>query len=48
MLNLYYLREKWAAVYHDSFTADMITTQRSEGMTNVLKKDFIENSVSLN
>ena len=28
------------AVYRDSFTADMISTQRSEGMNNVLKKRF--------
>jgi zinc finger SWIM domain-containing protein 3 len=40
MLNLYDLREKWAAVYRDSFTADMTTTQRSEGMNNVYKKRF--------
>jgi zinc finger SWIM domain-containing protein 3 len=40
MLNLYNLREKWAAVYRDSFTADMTTTQRSEGMNNVFKKRF--------
>jgi zinc finger SWIM domain-containing protein 3 len=37
MLNLYDLRKKWAAVYRDSFTADMTTTQRSEGMNNVFK-----------
>jgi hypothetical protein len=48
MLNLYYLREKWAAIYCDSFTADKTTTQRSEGMNNIFKKDFVENSVSLN
>jgi zinc finger SWIM domain-containing protein 3 len=40
MVNLYSLREKWAAVYRDSFTADMTTTQRSEGMNNVFKKRF--------
>ena len=40
MANLYALREKWAAVYRDSFTADMNSTQRSEGMNNVLKKRF--------
>jgi zinc finger SWIM domain-containing protein 3 len=40
MLNLYDLRKKWAAVYRDSFTADMTTTQRSEGMNNVFKKRF--------
>jgi zinc finger SWIM domain-containing protein 3 len=40
MLNLYDLREKWAAIYRDSFTADMTTTQRSEGINNVFKKRF--------
>ena len=40
MLNLYDLRKKWAAVYRNSFTADMTTTQRSEGMNNVFKKRF--------
>jgi zinc finger SWIM domain-containing protein 3 len=40
MKNIYELREKWAAVYRDSFTADMTTTQRSEGMNNVFKKRF--------
>jgi zinc finger SWIM domain-containing protein 3 len=40
LLNLYELRKKWAAVYRDSFTADMTTTQRSEGMNNVFKKRF--------
>jgi len=40
MLNLYDLRTKWAAVYRDSFTADMNSTQRSEGMNNVFKKRF--------
>ena len=38
MKNLYDLRKKWAAVYRDSFTADMNSTQRSEGMNNVFKK----------
>ena len=38
MENLYDLRKKWAAVYRDSFTADMNSTQRSEGMNNVFKK----------
>jgi zinc finger SWIM domain-containing protein 3 len=37
---LYDLRKKWAAVYHDSFTANMNSTQRSEGMNNVFKKRF--------
>jgi zinc finger SWIM domain-containing protein 3 len=40
MSNLYALRTKWAAVHRDSFTADMHSTQRSEGMNNVFKKRF--------
>jgi len=32
------LRAKWAAVYRDSFTADMNSTQRSERMNNIFKK----------
>jgi zinc finger SWIM domain-containing protein 3 len=40
MSNLYALRAKWASVYRDSFTADMHSTQRSEGMDNVFKKRF--------
>jgi zinc finger SWIM domain-containing protein 3 len=40
MSNLYTLRQKWAIVYRDSFTADMMSTQRSEGMNNVFKKRF--------
>ncbi|WVZ50704.1 LOW QUALITY PROTEIN: hypothetical protein U9M48_001936 [Paspalum notatum var. saurae] len=40
MQNLYNLRQKWAAVYRDSFTADMTLTQRSEGMNNVFKNRF--------
>jgi zinc finger SWIM domain-containing protein 3 len=40
LLNLYDLRKKWAAVYRTSFTANMTTTQRSEGMNNVFKKRF--------
>jgi zinc finger SWIM domain-containing protein 3 len=40
MVNLYNLRGKWAIIYHDSFTADMTSTQRSEGMNNVFKKRF--------
>ena len=47
MANLYALRAKWAAVYRDSFTADMNSTQRSEGMNNVLKKDFVWDLVFL-
>jgi zinc finger SWIM domain-containing protein 3 len=38
--SLYGLRKKWAIVYRDSFTADMTSTQRSEGMNNVFKKRF--------
>uniref|UniRef100_A0ACD6AMH5 Uncharacterized protein n=1 Tax=Avena sativa TaxID=4498 RepID=A0ACD6AMH5_AVESA len=41
MNNLYKLREKWATIYcRDSFSADMTSTQRSEGMNNVFKKTF--------
>ena len=40
MANLYALRAKWAVVYRDSFTADMNSTQRSEGMDNVFKERF--------
>jgi zinc finger SWIM domain-containing protein 3 len=40
MSKLYDLRKKWAAVHRDSFTADMNSTQRSEGMNNVFKKRF--------
>jgi zinc finger SWIM domain-containing protein 3 len=40
LLNLYDLRRKWVAVYRTSFTADMTTTQRSEGMNNIFKKRF--------
>ena len=36
--NLFELREKWAMVYErHSFTADMVSTQRSESMNNILK-----------
>ena len=38
MSNLYSLRTKWAAVYRDSFTTDMNSTQRSKGMNNVFKE----------
>ena len=38
MANLYAMRAKWAAVYRDSFTADMNSTQRSERMNNIFKK----------
>jgi zinc finger SWIM domain-containing protein 3 len=38
MKNLYSLRKKWAIVFHDSFTPDMTSTQRSEEMNNVFKK----------
>jgi hypothetical protein len=40
MSNLYALRKKWVAVHCDSFTTDMHSTQRSEGMNNVFKKRF--------
>ena len=40
MANLYDLRKKWVIVYRDSFTADMTSTQRSQGMNNVFKKRF--------
>jgi zinc finger SWIM domain-containing protein 3 len=40
MKNPYSLRKKWAIVFHDSFMADMTSTQRSEGMNNVFKKRF--------
>jgi hypothetical protein len=40
LLKPYDLREKWTTVYCNSFTADMTTTQRSEGMNNVFKKRF--------
>ena len=40
MQNLYSIWAKWAVVYRDSFTADMNSTQRSEGMNNVFKKSF--------
>jgi zinc finger SWIM domain-containing protein 3 len=40
MKNLYDLRKKWAAVYRDSFTTDMNSTQMSEGMNNVFRKRF--------
>jgi zinc finger SWIM domain-containing protein 3 len=48
MQDLYDLRAKWAAVYRDSFTADMTSTQRSEDMNNVFKKGFVGNLVFLN
>jgi zinc finger SWIM domain-containing protein 3 len=40
MLNLYDLRKKWATMEHDSFTTDMNSTQRSDGMNNIFKKRF--------
>jgi hypothetical protein len=40
MQNLYALRKKWAAIYRASFTTNITTTQRSEGMNNVFKKRF--------
>jgi zinc finger SWIM domain-containing protein 3 len=39
--NMFKFREKWATVYRrDSFSGDMTSTQRSEGMNNVFKKTF--------
>jgi hypothetical protein len=38
--NLYNLREKWVAIYRDSFTAGITTTQMSEGLNNVFKRRF--------
>uniref|UniRef100_A0A453FRU9 Uncharacterized protein n=1 Tax=Aegilops tauschii subsp. strangulata TaxID=200361 RepID=A0A453FRU9_AEGTS len=38
MAKLYELREKWAVVYRDSFTADMNSTQRSEELLVVFAK----------
>jgi zinc finger SWIM domain-containing protein 3 len=40
MKNLYGIRKKWAIVFRDSFTVDITSTQRSEGMNNVFKKRF--------
>jgi zinc finger SWIM domain-containing protein 3 len=39
ILNLYSVG-KVGCCYRDSFTADMTTTQKSEGMNNVFKKQF--------
>ncbi|KAM5576773.1 protein FAR1-RELATED SEQUENCE 5-like [Rosa sericea] len=37
--NLFDMRKKWALVYgRHTFTADMMSTQRSESMNNILKK----------
>ena len=39
--NMFKFREKWATVYRrDSFSADMTSTQRSEGMNNAFKTTF--------
>jgi zinc finger SWIM domain-containing protein 3 len=38
--NLYRLWAHWAAVFCDSFTTDMTSTQRSDSMNNVFKKRF--------
>ena len=39
--NTFKFREKWATVYRrDSFSADMTSTQRSEGMNNAFKTTF--------
>ena len=39
LIDLFNLREKWALVYgRHTFTADMMSTQRSESMNSVLKK----------
>jgi len=37
--NLFEMRDKWAMVYgRHTFTADMVSTQRSKSMNNILKK----------
>jgi hypothetical protein len=38
--NLYRMRAHWTAVFSDSFTVNMTSTQRSESMNNVFKKRF--------
>ncbi|KAF8079501.1 hypothetical protein N665_1022s0005 [Sinapis alba] len=39
--NLLEVKEKWAMVYDcHNFTADMVSTQRSESMNNILKRYF--------
>ncbi|ESQ47733.1 hypothetical protein EUTSA_v10022007mg, partial [Eutrema salsugineum] len=45
--NLFEVREKWAMVYgRQTFTADMVSTQRSESMNNILKK-YLRHSYDL-
>ncbi|XP_010445346.1 PREDICTED: protein FAR1-RELATED SEQUENCE 5-like [Camelina sativa] len=45
--NLFELKEKWAMVYgRHTFTADMVSTQRSESMNNILKK-YLKRSYNL-
>jgi zinc finger SWIM domain-containing protein 3 len=48
LANLYSLREKLAIIYRDSFTADMTSTQRSEGMIMSSRKGFVESWVFRN
>ncbi|XP_010418903.1 PREDICTED: protein FAR1-RELATED SEQUENCE 5-like [Camelina sativa] len=45
--NVFEVREKWAMVYgRHSFTADMVITQRSESMNNILKR-YLKSSYDL-
>ncbi|CAE6011084.1 unnamed protein product [Arabidopsis arenosa] len=45
--NMFEVREKWAMVYgRHTFTADMVSTQRSESMNNILKR-YLKSSYDL-
>ncbi|XP_010495230.1 PREDICTED: protein FAR1-RELATED SEQUENCE 5-like [Camelina sativa] len=45
--NVFDVREKWAMVYgRHTFTADMVSTQRSESMNNILKR-YLKSSYDL-